>query len=223
MRIEYIALAAALALSMSACGGGDDAPEAEVETGAKAKTEVTKEPDATPDNLEDAFAELGKALGGMGEDVETVAAKDLKVMLPEEIGDLERKSFSAKKSGAFGIKISSADAVYRSDAGETVNLSIKDIGAMQALASLGMDWVDLEVDEETEHGFTRSTEYKGHKSFQSFSDQGGRKQASMSVFVGGRFVIDANGNVDFSVVEDAIGQVPMDDLEALHKQVASSQ
>ena len=37
----------------------------------------------------------------------------------------------------------------------------------------------------------------------------------MSVFVGGRFVIDANGNVDFEVVEEAVDAVPVDELEKM--------
>ena len=74
------------------------------------------------------------------------------------------------------------------------------------------------MDEENEEGFNRTAEYKGHRSFQSFNESNGRKQASMSVFVGGRFVIDVNGNVDFDTVEKIVDEIPVEELDKMRQQ-----
>lgn len=221
-KIHTIIFLACTALLVGGCGESEQARSAR-ETAEKLEELKNR---GEPQDLQDAMAQVGEVLGALGGNVETVSAQDLKVMLPgEEFAGMERKSYSAKKSGAFGVTVSKAEAVYESvEDGSRLTLSISDIGSMQGVAAMGLNWLNIEIDEETESGFERTTDFRGHKSHQKMQTYGGRTVSDFTVFVGSRFVIQANGqNVDWDVLEKVVGQVPLDDLEALQEQAVTSQ
>lgn len=206
---------AALALVLAGCGPSDE--EKARAAAEEAREKAVQEASKTPDSIEEAVTELTKAFSEMGENVETIAAKDLKAMLPETVAGMKRVKASASKDGAFGYTVSSAEAVYRSDDGDgrMVTLTINDLGSMQSVARMGLNWLSSEIDEETESGFRRTTEYKGHKAVESYQDSGRSTRGQKSVFVDGRFVVDVTGeNVSFDDIEEVVAAVPLDDLEA---------
>lgn len=219
MKSIHIAALTALALALGACG--QSAEEKALEAREKQLEEREKAEHNAPETIEDAVNQLTEAFGGMGESVETIAAKDLKAMLPQEVDDMKRTKASATKNGAFGFTVSTAEATFvgtHEGRPSQITVSINDIGSMQGMARMGMGWLNMEVDEETETGFNRTGEYKGHKSIENYEATGTTSRGQKSVFVDGRFLVDVSAqNVSFEQIEDVLAMVPVDDLAALVK------
>ena len=208
-------IAASVALVLSACGGGDDAAQEIARKAAeRAATELSTD---APENIEEAVGELTKALSGEG--VETVSTELLREMLPKEMAGLKRTNLSATKSGAMGIKISSAEAEYAGkddDDNESMTVNISDIGAMQGMARMGLNWLDAEVYEEDENGFNRTVDYKGHRAIESFESDGPAPKGNKLVFVADRFLIDVNTtNLPFETIDEVLATLPVEELAKL--------
>lgn len=209
------ALPAALALVLAGCGGGEDvAQEAARQAAEKAVQEYAAK---APENIEEAVGELAKAFSGEG--VETVSTELLREMLPKELLGMTRTNLSASKNGAMGIKISSAEAEYSGDdpdAYESMTVNISDIGSMQGMARIGLSWLGAEVYEENEDGFSRTVDYKGHKSIETFEDNGASAKGSKMVFVAERFLIDINTiNLPFEKIDEVLATLPVEELSKL--------
>jgi hypothetical protein len=91
-------------------------------------------------------AAAGKAVGDMmaamtGGNATPIAAADLKAMLPESIGDLQRTSFEANGGQAMGIAATSAKASY-GNGDRHLNLSITDTGGLAGLATMA-GWANM--------------------------------------------------------------------------------
>lgn len=208
-----------LALAVTACGRKDENLEdaaAKMAQDAKEKVDdlVAEEP---PKNLEEALKRVGDALGD-GE--KSVAAADLKTLLPEEIAGLKRTSYEAERAG-IGIKVSKAHAEY-ADGDRRASLMITDLGAVSGLARMGMELFETELDSADENGFERTTEYKGHKSFQRLQRSGEQSIAEIMVFVSDRFTVHLDGqNVPFEELLEAMDQIDIGKLSAMKEPAAA--
>lgn len=203
---------ALLALALSGCG------ESEEEKLEKQIAQLEAELEEKTSNMSNDIAtQLTEAIGKVSSGVETVSARELKAVLPETIQGMERTAFSASKQGIKGIGVSLAEATFKQAEGSgKIEISLTDIGSMSGFAALGLDVLDVEIDEENQDGWKRTEPYKGYKSFQSFSKTGSRSQSEMVVFVDGRFVfrIDAV-DVDWDVIGEVADGVPLKKLAAL--------
>ncbi|MBT8138110.1 MAG: hypothetical protein KJO54_13930 [Gammaproteobacteria bacterium] len=175
---------------------------------------ISEEP---PKNLEEALKRVGDALGD-GE--QSVSAADLKTLLPEEIAGMKRTSYEAERAG-IGIKVSKAHAEY-ADGDRRASLMITDLGAVSGLARMGMELFETELDSEDENGFERTTEYKGHKSFQRLQRSGDQSIAEIMVFVSDRFTVHLDGqNIGFDELLESMDKIDIGKLTAMKAPAAA--
>jgi hypothetical protein len=209
---------AALCATLAACGGGDDI-EATQEKAAQAASEIVSQIDGAPEGMEEEIGGLVSALIGGEETVETVSTASLRDMLPDSVQGMERVSVSANKSGIGGLKIAMAEAQYEGDSSsEKLMLSISDLGSMQGMAKMGLDWLETEMYEENRNGFERSIEYKGHRGFEEFTKTGDSSRGNRKIIIDGRFVLDVTGvNVPFETIEEVFEDFPIEQFEKMSK------
>jgi hypothetical protein len=150
---------------------------------------------------EEAFSKL---LGG-GEKVEPVDFRKLKELLPETLADLPRTSSSGEKTGMMGMRVSKAEAEYRSEDGQQrLKVTITDMGSVRGIGMLGFNWLMVDIDKETDTGYERTTKYRDHPAYEKFQQNGDYKNAQTNVFVAKRFIVELNGTgVDMETITDA--------------------
>ncbi|MFK7885772.1 MAG: hypothetical protein AB8G16_02815 [Gammaproteobacteria bacterium] len=209
---------AALGVALTACGGGDDIDVTQDKV-AQAASEVVSQIEGAPEGLEEEVGGLVRALIGGDEAIETVSSASLREMMPKTLLGMERVSLSASKNGFGGLKVSTADAEYEGDnASEKLVLSISDLGSIQGMAKMGLDWLESEMYEETRDGFERTIEYKGHRGFEEFSKAGGTTRGNRKIIIDGRFVLDVTGvNVPFETIEEVFEGLPVEQFEEMSK------
>ncbi|WP_420463075.1 hypothetical protein [Candidatus Palauibacter sp.] len=140
----------------------------------------------------------GCFFGGDSEsrDENLVDFRDFYDLLPEEIGDFRRTSREGGSGGAFGFRVSAVEAEYEAGSGAEIDVSLVDTGALGAIGLEAFaDWLDVEVDEESDRGWARTMEYKGYPAIEEFErTSGDRGSAEFAWFVQDRFVIVLEGN-----------------------------
>ena len=168
-------------------------------------------------NMGDAMAALGAAMGAAteGKKVETVDFRALKEMLPETVSGMKRVESTGEKNAAMGMQVSTARGRYRNDAGGSASVTITDIGSMSGLAGMAMyAWAATEIDRETETGYEKTTRFDGHKAVEKYDRTS--KSGEISVLVGDRFVVEAQGNdVEVDDLKSALKAVNLGKLASL--------
>jgi len=158
--------------------------------------------------LEEVAKELGEAKA------ELTDFRVLKEMLPESIDGLERVEASGERSSAMGFQMSQAMATYR-DGDREVYLKISDTGSMQHLMGFVAGWMRQEIDREDEHGYERTTRYKGYPAYEKMERlDDGTTHATLQVVVRDRYMIELEGtNVSMEVLRAALEQIGLSRLE----------
>ncbi len=122
---------------------------------------------------------------------ELVNYEDLKALMPEKIGNHKRVDLSGQSMDMMGMKLSSAEAKYVDDQGNTIEVTINDAGGIpQATAALA-SWTLINLDRSGDDGFERVATYNGHKSFEKYEKASNRSE--FGVFVVNRFLIMMQG------------------------------
>jgi hypothetical protein len=140
--------------------------------------------------------------------------RDIRALLPESLPGMKRTDVHGERTGAMGMTISFASAVYKQDKGRgTVTIKISDLsgtGAM-AFAQMGMmGEIDRETDEETE----RSVTIGGHRGIEKYNTR--RRAAELNLFVASRFHVELSGNdVESRDLRDVLNAIDLKKLEAL--------
>ena len=205
-----------LASVLVACGDHPDAAR-EANNADDNTITINKDVKISEERAEDMIRGITEAVSQFNQKVETVPAKDLKEMIPVEIPGMTRTAYSASKKGMEGFSFSAATATFEQDSGPGVlELSVTDIGNVRGFAKFGLEMLDIEIDEENQDGFQRTTTYKGYKSFQSSTRTYSGEESEMIVFVGDRVVVNAEGrDLDWDVIEDVIDTIPLKKLEGM--------
>jgi hypothetical protein len=151
-----------------------------------------------------------------GSKVETVDFRKLKELLPEELDGMERKGASGEKTNSFGIKVSQSEGNYKSEDGQqSIKITIIDLGSMKGLTGMALfAWTMADIDKETEDGYEKTTEFKGHKAFEKYNTTD--KNGDLEVIVGDRFMVKGEGwGVDMDAIHNAVGSVDLSVLEGM--------
>ena len=167
-------------MGLASCGGGGSEPSSEnpddpstssasENRDADGKSGGGESTDGGPKNLADAMKQATKALedAGMGQKVEVVNFRDLQKHLPENLAGMERISKGGETAGALGMKISNAEAKFKTDDGTIVEITLSDTGGLgMGLLSMA-SWSTVEIDKEDENGSERTTTLDGYKSYET--------------------------------------------------------
>ena len=159
-------------------------------------------------NLSESFNE--------GKKVNPVDFRDLKSLLPEQIGTLKRTNASGEKSSAMGINISKADADYREEQGnKNIDIEITDLGSVTGLSAFAAyGWYMAEIDKETDEGYEKTFTYKGNKGYEKYNNK--YQNGDISVLVAKRFVVEINGdNVSMDEMKAALDMIDIGKLEGM--------
>lgn len=189
-----------------------------LEQASKQMAEASKNAGA---NMGDAMAAMGAAVSGAanaGKKVETVDYKELKALLPESLPGMKRTDASGEKNAAMGMQISNAEGRYSADNGSSIRIKITDIGSMTGLAGMATyAWARVDVDRESDNSYEKTSTFGGYKSHEKYDKSG--KSGEISVLVGDRFVVEADGNnVDMDTIKGALGKVDLGKLNSMKGQ-----
>ena len=170
-----------------------------------------------PADMAEAMKAMGQALNG-GKKVDPVDFRQLKALLPEEIGAFKRKDARGEKNAAMGFAISEASARFDGDAGANLHLKISDAGSLTGPLSMALaSWAMVDVDRESDDEYEKSTTYGGFKAMEKYNNKS--KSGTMSVLVGGRFIVEARGNdVKMDDIKAALAKVDLKKLDAMKTQ-----
>jgi len=124
-----------------------------------------------------------------------VSFRTLRDVLPDEAGGFSLSSREGSTVGALGFRVSRVEAEYGNGDGADVDVTIADIGALPMVGSEDfLDWLDVEIDEESERGWQRTLEYEGYPALAEFrSRRGDRGRGQFTWLVEGRFVVSMEG------------------------------
>jgi hypothetical protein len=153
------------------------------------------------------------ALGGQP----PVNFRELRELLPEELAGLKRTEIGGQKTGMLGANISEAEAKYGQPGGPAIEVKITDLAAMGAFGAMaGFGWAAGEIDRESDRGYERTTEFKGHKGLEKYDTTARRGNAS--VMVANRFMIEIESrDIDPAQLRTAAEALDYDALDRLAK------
>lgn len=178
-----------------------------------ASKDAEEEAKEEPKNGLEALQKLGEEAERMSKEgpKETVDPKLLKELLPADADGLKRKEASSEKSAAMGFGVSTAKASYRDDNGQDIDVNITDVAGM-GVALMGMAaWSMASIDKETETGYEKTTEYKGHKAFEKYDTQS--KNGEISVIVANRYIVQVEGrDVDMDKIKSVLDDIDLGKL-----------
>ncbi|MBT8380266.1 MAG: hypothetical protein KJN64_13655 [Ignavibacteria bacterium] len=211
--IMYLFFAALILVWSCDKPAGDDPKD---ESSDKPKTEE-KETKKTGikgiDDFVEKMEDLNKEMEE-GKEYEVVDFRLLKDMLPEQVGPLPRTSATGEKNSGMGFTISETRGKYTlEDTGQRVEIEIKDMGSMKGWAGLAAwGWTMAEVDKETDTGYERTMEYKGHKGFEEYDNES--QDGKIELFVAKRYMVSVKGwDVPMDLIKEGLDEVPVGDLE----------
>lgn len=214
MRVHAIvAGAAALVLATGAC---KSKAQQEAEAAAKTLEEAGKQMGQAMANAAGAVSGSSDASGALaGKASEAVDFRELKALLPEELGGMARKSAEGQKSGAMGFTLSMAEARYEKEGGGRIKLTITDAGAVAGMAAMAMyAWAGMEIDKEDENGYEKTTTINGYRGYEKHNKS--NNSSEISLVVGNRFIVQLDGD-DVSVddLKSALDKVDLGKLEGM--------
>ncbi|MBK8555296.1 MAG: hypothetical protein IPL65_05760 [Lewinellaceae bacterium] len=142
-----------------------------------------------PKNLQEAMDMAQKAIekNQHGEMVEPIHFSKLKEFLPEKAAGFERVGLSGETTGAINMKISKAEASYKNQKDQKLNVDIVDTGGI-GMAMMGIAaWSSISIDREDEEGYERTGTLNGFKSFEKSQKKNVRNE--LSLIVGDRYIV----------------------------------
>ena len=189
-----------------------EAAKAAVEA-EKAGDEATEGAKGQPKDLNEALAQMKNAIEKNAPQVDPVDFRKLKKMLPEKVGDLERKKAKGEKAGAMGVKVSNAEGRYEGPDGARLKIKLIDMGSMKGFAAMAATgWAMAEIDRESDDEWEKTTKYKGFKTFEKYNTK--RNQGETKMIVANRFIVEISGRkVTWDQIKAARDEIPFDDLE----------
>lgn len=157
----------------------------------------------------------GAAQGEQAEAAEPINFRELKELLPKELPGMKRVEASGEKSGAMGMTVSTAKAVYKGEDSGQITIEFSDIGGTGSFAALAqMGFQSAEIDRETEHGYERTTKFDGHPGKEQYDSK--TRRGEISAYVGKRVTAKADGyKVTDEALHEAFKAIDLKKLAAL--------
>lgn len=192
--------------------GGKGSPPGGVSVGISTLEQATKRLEYITKQME-ASQQTRTAGNDAAQNPRSVEPEDLKALQPGVLaGGYRRDKISTSSGGAGTFSIVTARAQYaKGDA--TIDLTLSDIGAVGALASLGTIF-DAHAKEETDTSYSTFGEVDGRMTAESYDRETG--SGSYTVLVGERILVEAKGDhAHMTELKEAVNAVGTAQLEAL--------
>lgn len=143
--------------------------------------------------------------------------RTLRENLPAELPGMPRTSASGERSSAMGVHVSTAEGVYSDGSGGTITVKFTDMGSMGGfLAMAQMGLAMGEYDRESDTGFERTGQWRGHRSIEEFDT---RYRTGRIAVMADALMVEVEGNgVDFAKLEETRDALPIDALLAAVKE-----
>lgn len=163
--------------------------------------------------MQAAAEQMKAAANGDPNAVKAVPADTLKALLPGDLGGgYARTEISASSGSAAGIGGSNAEGRYV-NGDSSIRLSVTDMAAMGAMATLG-GALNVQSSKETATGYEKVGKVNGRMTSEEYDRQS--RHGKYMVMVGDRFAIEADGDqVDMNQLKAAVNAVNPGRLEAL--------
>ena len=172
----------------------------------------------SPANLGDAMQAAGNMMQAFnqaasgGKTVEPVDFRQLKELLPQSAGSLQRAEASGEKSTVLGMTISKAEARYTGEDHRAIDMTITDIGNASGLASLALyAWANNEIDKDSPTGYEKTATFRGYKAYEKYDKR--NRSGELGVLIDKRFVVEAKGNgVSMEELKSMLNQLDLSKL-----------
>ena len=161
--------------------------------------------------MEAALGALGTAMSG-GKGVEPVQLDALRPFVPETFAGLKRSNMKAERGGVAGFMSAKVEGIYGDDSGKQVELEIVDTGGMAGLMGLA-GWVGVTGEKEDDNRIERTRKEGARIVHEEVSKKGG--QNKYALVLGDRYVVTAEGTVDFNALKSGVNGLDLGKLEAL--------
>ncbi|MBC7992434.1 MAG: YIP1 family protein [Rhizobacter sp.] len=210
---------------MGGMGGGSDVtvttPRGEVKIDTskmEAMAKKLEEAQKTGDPAATGKA-LSEAMGAMaGVSGEPIAPQELKALLPERLGELERDSIEAQGNQVVGMAGSSAKASYAAGS-QRVRLSVTDIGGMAGMAALA-GWASSTLDRETPDRVEKVYQQGKRTVRERYRKDG--SQGEYTVILANGVVVEADGRrVEMPALKNIVEGLDLAKLEAMKRPAKS--
>lgn len=124
---------------------------------------------------------------------EPVNFRELKALLPETLGGLERNNAEGQSFNMEGSKFSQAIGHYGGE-DSTAELQMMDYAGMPNMASGFAYWQDMEIDQESDTGWERTVDLSGHRAMLTWTngEDGEHGSGSAMVVIDRRFLVILN-------------------------------
>lgn len=160
------------------------------------------------DELEDKLNDLND-----GKKVEITNFRVLKELLPKRVAGMDRTDHEGEKVGAFGFKMSTANAEYE-DGDKKAEVSIIDFGGMGSAISSMAAWSLMEVDRESDNGYERTTTIEGHDAYEKYDSR--REEGEINILIDKRFIVNIKAwNVSERELNKIRKAIDLDDIQDL--------
>jgi len=160
---------------------------------------------------------MGQTTGASpdGKPREPIDFRKLKAQLPAELTGMKRTSASGEKTATLGMTVSMAEAEYEGKDGESMGLSISDIGSLGGIAAMAQyAWTMSEYERESDTGFERTTTWKSHRATEEYDSDSER--GKIAIMLENKVVINIEGRgVPFERLEEARDTLDVDALLGL--------
>ena len=200
--------------------GGGSLDMSQLEQARKRLEYITKSLEQTqrrPDGsgTEGSDAERKPADSSDAEGLPPIAPDELKALLPNSLpGGFTQSEISTSSAGAAGFTFGEAKAIY-ANGDQRITLSLMDMGAMGALASLGSAF-GANASEETATSYSKMGQVDGRMTMEDFNRE--TLTGKFGMIVSGRVMVEAQGNgASMADLKSAVQAIEIGRIEALAK------
>jgi len=207
MKKQFVLLFAALVL-LASCGGKADKKD-EVKEEKTTENTDNSTASSSDDNSSSPVDESTRRIEELKK-VPPLTNDQLKSFFPEEVMGLKRESFSVSNSLGYAI----GSAAYGSESNADYNVVVYDCAGENGSAFYGAQYyATLNMESETQSGYTKTVNYKGTKALENFQKSNNEHQ--LHFLYADRFWMSVTGHEGIDKLKSFIDALDLDKLKSM--------
>lgn len=161
-----------------------------------------------------AFKMIGALVHGGAAPVTPIAHDALKSLLPKTVDGLKRTTAEGTSASFSGIASSSATATYGGSSGQTITLTVADLGNMSGIAAAANVGATLHIESNSDSGYEKNVDVDGRRVHETWTNDG--KRSDLTQIVENRYAVSVDGSgVAMDTAVNALRRVDMVKFQAL--------